>query len=229
MAVGPDPAGAALCEDQGEGTHTERFEETKGIKVRVVCRDSRTATDVRYGWYFDELGRKIREEDLIPGAPEKSRILVISYSQQSAESNGTKTYDGNGKPLASTTATQEAAAARNKGPQALRTAYHDYINACEESPALLLHSLVGNPREPQFFTKKACACIAEKAVKADDAPPGRIWKSMKTLDRRKLANRLTVAAMQNLGECLCPEAFPDSQLAGMCAHAADVEKAWTPE
>lgn len=226
----PSALGAALCDERGEGTHTERHVESKTIKARVVCRDTDRGAVVRYAWYFDELGRRTREEDFVPGNPAKSRIVDISYDLQSTEPSGTRTYDGQGKLVSSTNAKQEkAAAARGQGAVSVQAAYHEYITACEEDPGRMLHPLMGREKEPQFFTKSACTCVAQKAVRSDDAPPGKIWKTMRTLDRKKMTDRLTVAALQNLSECLCPEVFPESQLSRLCAHAGDIEKAWTPD
>jgi hypothetical protein len=228
-APSPDKEGEELCRDKGEGTHTDRWPLSGIIRLRVVCREGRNDSYVRYAWYFDENGRRIREEDLTPGKPEKSRIVLVSYDGPSTEPVGTRTYDGKGKLVSSTSARQEASAARSKKPEDIRAAYHDYIETCEENPNAMLHSFLGKVKDPQFFTKAACACVAEKAVRLDDAPPGKIWKSMRTLDRSRILDRLTVAAVQNLNECLCPEAFPESELSKTCLHAADVEKAWTPE
>jgi hypothetical protein len=230
-AAGPDPRGAALCEEKGEGTQTERYP-SGAVKIRVVCREGRGDAQVRYGWYFDERGRKVKEEDLVPDKPEMSRITETDYDLHATEVVGTRVYNGRGKLLESTGAApgDPAAARAAAREQAKRTkaSYTDYLTACQESPNDLLYPILGAEKEPQFFARTACACVAEKAVRADEAPLGKVWKKSKTLDPNRLKDRLAVAAIQNLGGCLCPQAFPESRLEKLCEHAAEIEAPWKP-
>lgn len=191
--------------------------------MRVVCRESDTGdATVRYGWYFDESGRQVREEDLVPGRPEASRITVNDYELSSTDPVATRVYDGRGRLVRSVGRTQAAVQRRD------RATYTDYLTFCEESPNELLYPLMGAEKEPQFFTKKACACVATHAVHDNDLPPTGVWKRTKTLDPSNPKHRATVAALSHLSECLCPEAFPESNLEKLCRHGAEIEKAWQP-
>jgi hypothetical protein len=220
-SVIPNPAGAALCEANGEGTHTTRYP-TGVVKIRVVCRDTPGEALVRYGWYFDDKGRQIREEDLVPDDAAKSRITEHDYELSSVEPIATRVFDGNGNPIRSTEA--EAAHKKVEGP----STFTDYRSICEGTPNDLLYPLMGSEKEPQFFTKNACTCVAEKAIQADQAAPSVVWKRTKTLDYRNPKHRASVAALGNLAECLCPDAFPESRLEKLCAHSVEIEKAWKP-
>lgn len=218
-AVAADPAGAALCSDKGEGTHTARHD-TGAVKVRVVCRDGKGDAEVRYGWYFDDKGRQTREEDLVPGDKGKSRIIERVFELSADEPISSHVYDGTGK-LLQATGGEKVKLARGDNPT-----FGDYLTYCQESPNALLYPLMGNEKEPQFFTKNACLCVAQKALRADEAPPGKVWKRTKTLNYANFKDRASVAALSHLGECLCPEAFPGSRLEQLCTHAPEIEKAW---
>ncbi len=215
----PDPAGAALCSENGEGTHTARYA-TGAVKIRVVCREAGDDALVRYAWYFDDQGRQVREEDLVPKDDARSRITERVFELSADEPISTHVYDGTGKLLRATGGEK----AKEK-PGGAPT-FGDYLSYCQESPDKLLYPLMGNERDPQFFTKNACLCVAQKAMRADEAPPSPVWKKTKTLDYSKSHDRATVAALANLGECVCPQAFPGSHLEGLCTHAGDIERAW---
>jgi hypothetical protein len=219
--VRPDPGGAALCADQGEGTQTARYA-SGTIKMRVVCRETEDSDGmVRYGWYFDATGREVREEDLVAGHPDQSRITLKDYEGFSTEPSVVRTYDGNGRLTRSTTAAETA-------PIHGAGTYTDYLTYCQESPGEMLYPLLGAERDPQFFTKKACACVAAVAVKQNDSPATGVWKRQKTLNPDNPQHRTTVAALSHLSECLCPDVFPESHLEELCQHAAEIEGAWQP-
>lgn len=219
--VRPDSAGAALCADNGEGTHTARYS-SGAIKMRVVCRENDDGDAlVRFGWYFDATGRETREEDLVPGHPDQSRITLKDYELSSTDPSAVRVYDGNGRFIQSTTGA-DAAPIHGAGT------YTDYLTYCQESPNDMLYPLLGAEREPQFFTKKACACVAAVAVKQNDTPATGVWKRQKTLDPDNPKHRTTVAALSHLSECLCGETFPESRLEQLCEHAAEIEAAWQP-
>lgn len=225
-AVQLDPTGQTLCEEKGEGTHTERFASTNGVKIRAVCRDGKTDAVVRYAWYFDDRGRQIREEDVVPGNPSATRITITDYDLHDPEPIGKRIYDGNGRIVETVKQAGEPKAEKNAAKRV--TTYNQYLTACQESPQRLLHPIFGLEKEPQFFTKSACTCVAEKAVRDHRAPMTKVWQRSKSLNPSEPKDRLTVAALQHLGECLCPHAFPDSRLEKLCPRAVEIEKAWRP-
>ena len=216
-----DPAGAALCAENGEGTHTLRYP-SGAVRLRVVCRDTSGDAEVRYGWYFDDQGRQVREEDLVPGDPLSTRITERVFELSADEPVSTRVYDGRGKLV------QATGGEKAKKKNAVTSTFVDYLTSCQQSPNEMLYPLMGSEKDPQFFTKNACSCVAQKAIRADESPPGAVWTRQKTLDFSRLKDRSSVAAISHLGECLCPEAFPGSNLEQLCAHARDIENAWKP-
>ena len=219
--------GQSVCDDQGEGVHVFHYANGE-VKASIICAEAGDKDYVQQARYFDRQGRGLLQEENDPADPAKSRYREWVYESDMGPPSQENLFDGAGKLLSTQAVHAATPVPRTPSEGGFRWSrgnYDDYVDLCRAQANAVLTPVTGPLSDHELFTDNACPCLAERALRIDDARDEAGMRS-RGLDPGSLRDRLSLAAGRSLTACVCPNAVPGGKLEDFCKVAADVQRRW---